>query len=618
MSPGRNRRISFPEPDDERPPILSADGLVLGPLIEEDGTDMGTYDFRVLLPDCPRGLVVPLVAGLARGAGPGGRWRRRASVRQVAGVLRTFVREIARLYPQLDSIERLSPEMYRTWFWEVRSRVTWPGLIVIVRGLLEETDGVPRETLQAVRTLRASKPNHGASKRYTRSEFRRIRSALRRSAFAGHARVESNAAHLALYLAGEEPDDAPRWQLMDEVFSKGEFLAHLARTGRLPDAYLGAEHVEQIPVRESLGCVAGGVDARAALFPTASEAFALAALIACERGWNHASIMALDLDAVERVVGVAGRGATYRIELDKPRRGSGRRFGAQILTRRQARLWELAVAFTQPARDTLAELGHPTTQLLVAISQAAGTTGPGGVFITDWLTQSPGSLAWHRKVELAADDGTPLRVTFLRLRKTWFGMHRRPNQNTGEVLEQSYLRNDPEVVELALQEAEHGLTDWVEGAKEGMVQRIGTDDLAAARDGVRDVPGISQEQAGDILSGRLETPGCVACLDIHHSPHPADDGGDCTVSPLICLACPNAVSTPAHLPKQLALAEVLKNAAAALFRTPREGQYDLHLLRLRSLIARATPAEIEEARSAITAEDIDNAERLLRREFDVW
>ena len=467
------------------------------------------------------------------------------------------------------------------------------------------------------RTLKASKPDHGASKPYTRSEFRRIRSALRKTAFAGHARTAPNFEHLTVYRAGEEPDDAPRWQLVDEVLSKGEFLDHLARTGRLPEAYLRAEHVYQVPVREALGC-GPGVGTRAALFPTTSEMFAVAGLIACERGWNYSSIMALDLGAVERIAGAGGRGATYRIELDKPRRGPEHRYTPAILTRRQARLWEMAVAFTQPARDTLAELGHPTTQLLVASSQSSETTGTAGVFITDLLTQSPGSRPWHRKVHLETDDGAPLKVTFQRLRKTWLGMHRRPNQNTSAVLEQTYLRNDPEIVALAGEEAEQGLTDMVVGAGEGLARRIGTDDLAAARDDGDEVSGITPEQAEGILCGQFDTPGAVSCLDILHSPHPEDDGGICTASPLICMVCPNAVSTPAHLPKQLALAQVLVNAVAALYGTPRDGQYDVHLFRVRSLIEQATPAEIDQARADITADDIENAERLLRREFDVW
>ena len=418
MSRDRNRHSSFPEPDDERPSALSADGLTVGPLLGEDGEDMGTYPFAGPLSDAPPGLVLPLVAGFARAVSPGGRWRRRALAIQAAGALRAFVREIVKLYPDLDAIEDLSPEMYRGWFREVGSGAVWPGRIVIVRVLLEETDGVRRETLQAVRTLRASKPDHGASKPYSRSEFRRIRSALRKTAFSGYARVAPNAAHLAVYRAGEEPDDAPRWQLMDEDWSRGEFLDHLARTGRLPDGYLGSEHAGRVLVREALGC-GPGVGTRAALFPTTSEMFAMAALSACERGWNSSSIMALGLGAVERISGAGGRGATCRIELDKPQRRPGHRYTSEILTGRQARLWEMAVAFTQPARDTLAELGHPTTQLLVAVSQSSEPTGPARVFITDLLTQSPGSRSWHRNVNLKADDGTPLKVTLQRLRKTW-------------------------------------------------------------------------------------------------------------------------------------------------------------------------------------------------------
>ena len=88
MSPGRNRHVSFPEPGDERPSALSADGLILGPLLGEDGEDMGTYDFTSLLSDGPPGLVLPLVAGFGRTVGPGGRWRRRASVHVGAETLR--------------------------------------------------------------------------------------------------------------------------------------------------------------------------------------------------------------------------------------------------------------------------------------------------------------------------------------------------------------------------------------------------------------------------------------------------------------------------------------------------------------------------------------------------
>ena len=209
MSPNKNRSISFPEPDDERPSALSADGLTVGPLLGEDGEDMGTYHFAGPLSDAPPGLVLPLVAGFARAVSPGGRWRRRASAIQAEIALRAFVREIVKLYPDLDAIEDLSPAMYRGWSWEVGSGAVWPGRIVIVR--------VRRETLQTVRTLKASKPDRGASKPYTRSEFRRIRSALRATAFAGHARTARNFEHLAVYWAGEEPDDASRWQLMDEV-----------------------------------------------------------------------------------------------------------------------------------------------------------------------------------------------------------------------------------------------------------------------------------------------------------------------------------------------------------------------------------------------------------------
>ena len=214
MTPNKNRRISFPEPGDERPSALSADGLTVGPLLGEDGEDMGTYNFRPLASDCPPGLVLPLVAGFARAVSPGGRWRRRSSAIKVAGDLRAFVREIVKLYPDLEAIEDLRPEMYQAWFWEVRSGAVWPGRIVTVRGLLEEARGVPQDTLQRVRTLKASKPDHGASQPYSRSEFRRIRSALRKPGYtdrslrgrdAGLAESSAGAPAFAGRCRSEEP-----------------------------------------------------------------------------------------------------------------------------------------------------------------------------------------------------------------------------------------------------------------------------------------------------------------------------------------------------------------------------------------------------------------------------
>lgn len=617
MAPRKNQRISFPEPGDERPSFLSADGLVLGPLVGEDGADMGTFDFRPLLPDCPLGVVLPLVAGLDRAAGPGGSWRTRSSVRKGAEAIRSFARHIVELFPQLEAIADLTPEMYRVWFRAVRARVIWPGILVHMRTILEHTAGVPRETLQAVRTMRASKPHKGASAPYTRSEFRRARSALRATALAAFNRIVRNAQYLDMYRAGTEPDDAPRWILAGEEWSKGQLLDYLARTGRLPEAYLDAGVEVSARVRASLGC-GPWLGARTALFPRTSEIFAVAALIACERGWNKGSIMSLALSSAERIDDGTGGRIAYGITLDKPRRGPEHRYDTEYLAGRKARLWEMVVALTQPARDTLAALGYPTDHLLIAASPNCATSHPTGVFVTDWLTQSPGSIRWHRKAQLVGDDGRELRITLARLRKTWLGMHRRPTQNTRRVLEEEYLRHNPEIIEIARAQVEDEQANRLAGAQQTLVRQIGVNSLAAARDRVEEVPGISPETAGDILSKRLDTPGCVACLDMHHSPHPDDDGGDCTASPLMCLACPNAVSTPAHLPQQLALAQTLKNAAAALHGTSRDGQYDQHFLRLESLINQSTPAEIREARAAITPQHIEHADRLLRREFDVW
>lgn len=85
----------------------------------------------------------------------------------------------------------------------------------------------------------------------------------------------------------------------------------------------------------------------------------------------------------------------------------------------------------------------------------------------------------------------------------------------------------------------------------------------------------------------------------------------------ILLACPNAIATPAHLPRLLTLRDALTNLASV-----DPARFDLlyreHHTRLEDLLSsRTTEAERELARATTTDVDRDMIERLLRRELDL-
>ena len=98
-----------------------------------------------------------------------------------------------------------------------------------------------------------------------------------------------------------------------------------------------------------------------------------------------------------------------------------------------------------------------------------------------------------------------------------------------------------------------------------MVARA-NDSLAVALTAEFDVP-------EDILSGKKDT-ATVACKDISH--HPVT-GLPCTESFLACLMCENAVATPRHLPRLVALHSALEDLRGSVTETSWNDLSDHHL-----------------------------------------
>ncbi|MFV1361757.1 hypothetical protein ABFV47_32695 [Mycolicibacterium fortuitum] len=119
-----------------------------------------------------------------------------------------------------------------------------------------------------------------------------------------------------------------------------------------------------------------------------------------------------------------------------------------------------------------------------------------------------------------------------------------------------------------------------------------------------------------ILAGQLDT-AASACTDFCNSPFADAVGEPCPASFLLCLACPNSVVTPRHLPGLVALRDALDNIATIVPAGRWEQSYAEHYGRLSCVIRdNATNSEIAEARNAISVADKALIEQLLSRNLD--
>ena len=165
---------------------------------------------------------------------------------------------------------------------------------------------------------------------YSHQEFARIRVAARRTFRGALRRIEFNASHLERWREGAFPEDSPDWLV-------GEALDVLARTGSMPESTVrnasttdGVAHVVAEKYRRPLG----GKNAEVTwqrLFLSRRETTALAILLMTEFGWNLSVVAGLKVPAASPDPGLDGH-PTYRITLEKPRRGPGRHHETRNVT----------------------------------------------------------------------------------------------------------------------------------------------------------------------------------------------------------------------------------------------------------------------------------------------
>lgn len=378
--------------------------------------------------------------------------------------------------------------------------------------------------------------------------------------------------------------------------SRGDLLEHLVHDGRLRFGSGGGEATRKAAA--VLGT--GDLHPTYALFPTRLELLSAMAVLVCDRGYNLSTLQSL---VVPDRASEPGRDEVLVAHLDKPRRGH-RRYFTNSFTGPHAHTLRSVLKMTAPARECLEHLGHATDQLLIAGTSSGVSDHPTQIFVTEGFTNGGAVRRWDQIADLRSDDDNLLHLHFGRLRLSEQVINRKSSQNSPATSEDVYRRPDALTARLHHDVILGGQAEAVEHASHTVWLRYAS---------LQDLQ-LPTPTARAVQEGRLDT-AASACLDFTHSPFtPAGD--PCTASFLMCLACPNAVATPAHLPRLVLLRQALDNLASvnpARF----DARYREHRHRLDHLLDNSTTLT-EQAAALDAATDSDRAtiERLLRRDLD--
>lgn len=126
---------------------------------------------------------------------------------------------------------------------------------------------------------------------------------------------------------------------------------------------------------------------------------------------------------------------------------------------------------------------------------------------------------------------------------------------------------------------------------------------------------LAPEILAELIAGRLDTV-LGGCIDFHGGPHAAP-GQACIASFLMCLSCPCARATPAHLPVIVAVHNQLQDKASEMTPLQWAQRFAGPVAQLIDIVNRYPTTTVQDARTHISAEQRDLVERFLRRAMDV-
>jgi len=546
--------------------------------VSEKGDQRALYDFSRL--PVPTALQRSLAALFARQAGPTGPWRSIASSQEAWRLLGSFARWLAALEPPPGDVDQISPATWNQWRVSRAPNVMGDRQVSKVGALLQLDSRLPADTREA--TLKRVAKRAATESAYTPEQFEGIGQTAAASFRAAWQRISDNRRHLDAWRDGQFGEGTRDWVL-------GHALDHLARTGDVPVYIRESDGTRQIsgPVMAVLGGFRSEFTWQR-LYLSMTEAVSLAALMVISYGWNSTTVS--ELAVPEVLPDASGAPVTYRVELEKRRRHAPHRYETRNLAdwgpNAPGRLITRAIEATSPARDLLAAHGAPATRLL-----ASHVTTPLLVADRTELIRLGFADAEIRTWKITT--GTT-ELNMRRLRRTVTVLHRRePAQHSQDIHDSVYVLRDPAAREQAAPVIADGVADALAHAWAVTEARISRDD---------------HDSQADTATAN--------CEDYTHSPF-SPHGSPCRASFLLCLACPNAVITPRHLPRLAYLHQALDALRAVLPAGIWNHDWREHHARLAHLKDSAfTPAEWADALHAVSSADRAVIDALLRRGFD--
>ncbi|MEU5388053.1 hypothetical protein [Kitasatospora cineracea] len=499
---GRGRKAAQPIAGHHAAPALAPDGLVVT-LVQAEGT-RSRFDFAELP------VPAPMQRSLARlFAARSARWNSHDTALAYWTALTAFTRFVAEQPEAVEDLDGLTAAMLKRW--RLRNIGTNGGIALMrhVRPLLKlderlTTGPVAEEVVRRLPTARSTRSS------YASDEQQQVRMAAQRQFRSALLRVRDNAALLASWRSGDLAEGSRDWRI-------AAALDQLARTGYLPTGSKGVVRNVRL---------LGGSNWEnnfGRLYLDRSELTALAVLLTHRFGWNLAVYDRLPVPVAAPSAG-ADTTPTYRIQVEKRRKGGGRWFSTENVTDigpgSPGRLISEALEATAFARQLAAALVPGTDRLMVARSHYPNKvhTDPGrparigplviGVADADaqWWTKAHGL------------SGSP----FQRSRRTTVIREGRPLQHAPGTHESIYVLPDEHV--------QHASQDvFADGALEALAQAMA---VFEGRLVDRPQPGHTATATAD-------------CQDEASSPWPDGEGG-CGADFLLCLGCPNSHVHPGH------------------------------------------------------------------------
>ncbi|TDK92556.1 hypothetical protein [Mycolicibacterium mucogenicum] len=547
----------------------------------------------------------------ALATGPSGSYRTERSARSLMSAVRSFAAYLGSLDHPPDAPNGLRGAHWDGWVLTL-SPGTRKSFYGAMRTLSRGCEDIPGEFF--ARAARTRAPERSVKlPSYTPDEFKRITAVAKSDVREAVQRVRRGRALLVEWRAGDvdRTDDPHRWE-------HGALLDHIDRHDQIP-RYPSGRNVKRVAQHGGSAVLFGQ------LYPTVWDVSAAAVLLVCLTGHNLSPVLSLPAEA-HRPDGDSGGTKTALVDMLKPRRGRNRAHmnvaltdvGGQADGRTDVSsafgVYELVRELTAPVR---ARSGSELLFGYLGIKQ--------GLAFRPELRETAVSRR-ARSQQVVADapstsDGEAgvLSIDTRRLRMTWLQVHERPVAHTEQTLANDYLaRNRGNLAEYQKVVADT-LEEQVTTAREQVHMRTITIEQAdrAAREPevVAAEVDLAPTVLTDLIAGSLDTV-LGGCTDFRGGPHAAP-GQPCAASFLMCLSCPCARATPAHLPVIVAVHDRLHDKANEMTPLQWAQRFAGPVAQLTDIMHRYPTIAVDDARAHIGPEQQDLVERFLSRSLDV-